>query len=97
MERGWHHNALGNVTGETMPDLMTLPTTGHIGDMETPLLMVTGDIAHSRAFTEAIFERASEPKQMIVVENARHIDLYDDVSKIPFDEIEFFFRENLNA
>lgn len=97
MERGWHPNALGNVTGETMPDLMTLPTTGHIGDMNTPLLMVTGDIAHSRAFTEAIFERASEPKQMIVVENARHIDLYDDVSKIPFDEMEAFFMESLNA
>ena len=93
MERGWHPTALGNVTGETMPDLMTLPTTGHIGDMETPLLMVTGDIAHSRAFTETIFERASEPKQMIVVENARHIDLYDDVSKIPFDEVETFFRD----
>lgn len=58
MERGWHHNALGNVTGETMPDLMTLPTTGHIGDMETPLLMVMGDITHSRAFTEAFFRES---------------------------------------
>ena len=97
MERGWHPNALGNVTGETMPDLMTLPTTGHIGEMKTPLLMITGDIAHSRAFTEAIFERASEPKQMIVVEGARHIDLYDRVDLIPFDQIEAFFNANLNG
>lgn len=93
MERGWHPNALGNVTAETMPDLMTLPTTGHVEELNMPLLMITGDIAHSRAFTEAIYERASEPKEMVVARGARHIDLYDDVAKIPFDKIESFYKE----
>ena len=96
MKRGWHPNALGNVTGESMPDIMTLPTTGHVSELHTPLLMITGDIAHSRAFTEAIYANASEPKEMITVEGARHIDLYDDVTKIPFDRIVSFYNESFS-
>ncbi len=38
---------------------------------------------------------AAEPKELYVVEGAMHIDLYDDVTKIPFDKIENFFNENL--
>ena len=41
------------------------------------------------------FEKAAEPKQMIVVPNCNHVDLYDDTSKIPFDEIERFLHENV--
>ena len=96
MKRGWHPNALGNVTGESMPDIMTLPRTGHVSELHTPLLMITGDIAHSRAFTEAIYANASEPKEMITVEGARHIDLYDDVTKIPFDRIVSFYNESFS-
>ncbi|XME03598.1 alpha/beta hydrolase [Lachnospiraceae bacterium C1.1] len=91
--RGWHYNALGNITGESQPDMMTLPVTGHVDELNKPLLMITGDVAHSRAFTEDIYNKASEPKEMVVVEGARHIDLYDDVTKIPFDKIESFYNE----
>ena len=93
-DRGWHYNALGNITGESQPDMMTLPTTGHVDELNKPLLMITGDVAHSRAFTEDIYSRASDPKEMVVVEGARHIDLYDDVTKIPFDKIESFYNES---
>ena len=96
MKRGWHPNALGNITGESLMDMATLPTTVHAGELNTPILMITGDIAHSRAFTEEMYEKVSEPKEMVVVEGARHIDLYDDVTKIPFDRIVNFYSETFS-
>jgi fermentation-respiration switch protein FrsA (DUF1100 family) len=38
---------------------------------------------------------AAKPKELVVVPNARHIDLYDRVDMIPFDKLESFFKENL--
>ncbi|OON88500.1 hypothetical protein BXO88_01055 [Oribacterium sp. C9] len=91
--RGWHENALGNVTMESMMDLMTLPTTGHVSEIVQPVLMITGDIAHSKSFTDDIYNQLTgNNKELIVVEGARHIDLYDDVEKIPFDDIARFFN-----
>lgn len=96
MKRGWHPNALGNVNAQSMADIMTLPTSTHLHELDRPILFVTGDIAHSRAFSEQAYERASEPKELYVVESGvRHIDLYDDVKKIPFDKIAAFLTENL--
>ncbi|MCR4554925.1 MAG: alpha/beta hydrolase [Succinivibrionaceae bacterium] len=60
-----------------------------------PLMLVTGDMAHSRYFSEDVYQNASEPKKLIVVKGATHVDLYDQMDKIPFDEIDNFFRTNL--
>ena len=60
-----------------------------------PLMLVTGDRAHSRYFSEDVYQKASEPKKLIVVKGATHVDLYDQMDKIPFDEIDNFFRTNL--
>jgi fermentation-respiration switch protein FrsA (DUF1100 family) len=62
-----------------------------------PMLFVTGDQAHSREFSEEAYRRAAEPKQMVVVPGAGHVDLYDRVDLIPFDTLETFFRDNLAA
>ena len=37
----------------------------------------------------------SEPKELYVVDDAEHIDLYDKIDKIPFDKLELFFKNNL--
>ena len=55
----------------------------------------TGDRAHSRAFSEKAYEMDAEPKELYVVEDAEHIDLYDRTDRIPFGRLESFFRENL--
>ncbi len=60
-----------------------------------PVLFITGDHAHSRIFSEHAFRKASEPKELIVVPNAGHVDLYDRVSLIPWDKLTSFFTENL--
>jgi len=50
---------------------------------------------HSRYFTEDAYKQAAEPKELVVVPNARHIDLYDRSDMIPFDKIASFFGEHL--
>lgn len=67
-------------------------------DIETisprPLLFVTGANAHSREFSEEAYRLATEPKELYIVPNAGHVDLYDRVGLIPFDKLESFFKEH---
>jgi hypothetical protein len=68
-------------------------------DIETisprPMLFITGGDAHSREFSEDAYRRAAEPKELVVVPGAGHVDLYDRVQLIPFDRLEAFFKTNL--
>lgn len=68
-------------------------------DIETisprPMLFITGDQAHSREFSEDAYRLAAEPKRLVVVPGAGHVDLYDRVGLIPFDTLTTFFREHL--
>lgn len=92
--RGHHPNALGNVTNASMADIMTFPSSTHIAEISPrPILFVAGEVAHSRGFSETAYENVGEPKELYVVPDANHIDLYDDVDKIPFDKIETFLKE----
>ncbi|HYO97111.1 MAG TPA: alpha/beta hydrolase [Polyangiaceae bacterium] len=61
-----------------------------------PLLFITGAEAHSREFSEDGYRLASEPKELVIVPGAGHVDLYDRVNLIPFDKLTTFFRSNLN-
>lgn len=62
-----------------------------------PMLFITGDQAHSREFSELAYQLASEPKQLVTIPGAGHVDLYDRVDLIPFDTITTFFQENLTT
>jgi fermentation-respiration switch protein FrsA (DUF1100 family) len=68
-------------------------------DIETisprPLLFITGDQAHSKEFSEDAYKRAAEPKELLLVKGAGHVDLYDRVNLIPFDKLVSFFTDNL--
>jgi fermentation-respiration switch protein FrsA (DUF1100 family) len=68
-------------------------------DIETisprPMLFITGENAHSREFSEEAYRLADEPKELFIVPNAGHVDLYDRVQLIPFDKLTSFFTEHL--
>lgn len=68
-------------------------------DIETisprPMLFITGDQAHSREFSEDAYKRAAEPKELLIVPGAGHVDLYDRVTLIPFDKLTSFFNKHL--
>ena len=90
------------------PELTTHPTlTSNVkfmnfypfNDIETisprPLLFITGEKAHSIEFSEEAYRLAAEPKELLIVPNAGHVDLYDRVDVIPFDKLTSFFTEHL--
>ena len=68
-------------------------------DIETisprAMLFVTGENAHSREFSEDAYKRAAEPKELLIVPGAGHVDLYDRVGLIPFDKLDVFFKKHL--
>lgn len=94
--RGHHPNARGGFTDTSMLAMMQFSALQYIGEISPrPILFVTGDKAHSKPFSEKAHALANEPKELYVVENAEHIDLYDQVDKIPFDKLESFFKDNM--
>ena len=68
-------------------------------DIETisprPMLFITGDQAHSREFSEEAYRLAGQPKELVIVPGAGHVDLYDRVKLIPWDKLNAFFHKNL--
>jgi fermentation-respiration switch protein FrsA (DUF1100 family) len=70
-------------------------------DIETvsprPMLFISGDQAHSKEFSQDAYNRAAEPKELVWVKGAGHVDLYDRVDLIPFDKLSSFFDQHLTA
>jgi fermentation-respiration switch protein FrsA (DUF1100 family) len=69
-------------------------------DIETisprPMLFIAGEQAHSREFSDEAYRLAAEPKELVIIPGAGHVDLYDRVNLIPFDKLTTFFQSNLN-
>lgn len=96
MERGFHPNSIAAFTITSAMSFMNFPLMNYIESISPrPILFIMGENAHSRYFTEDAYKRAAEPKELVIVPGARHIDLYDRTDMIPFDKLEAFFKENL--
>jgi fermentation-respiration switch protein FrsA (DUF1100 family) len=97
--RGYHPRAVnsGNAWTVTTPlSFMNLPILTYIAEISPrPVLFVHGEKAHSRYFSETAFAAASEPKELVIIPGASHVDLYDQMDKIPFDRLQVFFEEHL--
>lgn len=75
---------------------MNMPILAYVKEISPrPMLLIAGENAHSRYFSEDIFKIANEPKELIIIPNAVHVDLYDKVNVIPFDKLKSFFNDNL--
>ncbi|MDX8420476.1 alpha/beta hydrolase [Stecheria sp. CLA-KB-P133] len=94
--RGHHPNARGGFTTTSDLAMMQFKCLDYIDEISPrPILFVAGDHAHSRSFSEKAYEKAAQPKELYIVPDAEHIDLYDQVDKIPFDKLENFFKDSL--
>ena len=58
-------------------------------------MLVHGANAHSRYYSEDVHKAASGPKDLVIVPDADHVDLYDDVKELPFDRLDTFFKRSL--
>lgn len=70
-------------------------------DIETisprPMLFVAGENAHSIEFSEDAYRLAAEPKELMIIPGAGHVDLYDRTDLIPFEKITGFFKKSLEV
>lgn len=96
LKRGHHPNSRGGFTSTSDLAFLNYRLLDYIDEISPrPILFIVGDRAHSKFFSENAYVAANEPKELYVVEDAEHIDLYDKVDRIPFDKLENFFKTNL--
>lgn len=97
--RGFHARSINSAaawTATTPMSFFEFPMAANI-DMiaPRPIMLVHGANAHSRYYSEDVYKAASGPKELVIVPDADHVDLYDDVKKIPFDRLAAFFQQSL--
>ena len=97
--RGFHKrsiNSNGNWNTTASLALINMPILAYSDEIRNAVLMIHGEKAHSRYFSEDAFKKLKgDNKELYIVEGANHVDLYDNLDKIPFDKIESFFRTYL--
>ena len=94
-ERSGNSNDGWNVIG--CQSFLNQPLLAWAGEIENPVLLIHGEKAHSRYFSEYAFGlMTGSNKELMIIPGATHVDLYDDVAGvIPYDRMEVFFKENL--
>ncbi len=109
-ERGYHERSGNSTDGWNVigcQSFMNQPLLAWAQEIENPVLLIHGEKAHSRYFSEYAFEKMTGKhvegqsaregnKELLIIPGASHVDLYDDVARvIPYDKMESFFKENL--
>lgn len=94
--RGQHFRSS---TAATITSNMALMNFFPFAQIETisprPILFIAGEKANSRYFSEDAYKLAAEPKELLIVPGAGHVDLYDRLNFIPFDKLTAFFNQHL--
>ncbi|GAA4424223.1 alpha/beta hydrolase [Pontibacter saemangeumensis] len=97
--RGFHPNSVnsnGAWTATTALSFMNMPLLTYIEEISPrPVLLIAGEKAHSRYFSEDAYKAAAGQKELVIIPNASHVDLYDRLDVIPFEKLTAFFNENL--
>lgn len=98
-KRGFHKNSINSTTGWNMTSslsFMNMPILSYSDEIKNAVLMIHGENAHSRYFSEDAFKKLKgNNKELMIVPNANHVDLYDQPDKIPFDKMESFLKQHL--
>ena len=97
--RGYHKRSKNSNTGWNMTSalsFMNMPILTYSDEIKNAVLMIHGENAHSRYFSEDAFKKLKgSNKELMIIPGANHVDLYDNLEKIPFDKIEAFFKTYL--
>ena len=98
--RGFHKrspNSNGAWTATAPMSFMNFPLLTYIKEISPrPVLLIAGENAHSRYFSEDAYKAGAEPTELMIIKGANHVDLYDRLDRIPFDKISEFFGKNLS-
>ena len=67
--------------------LINMPILAYSDEIKSAVLVIHGEKAHSRYFGEDAFKKLKgDNKELLIVDGASHVDLYDNLEKIPFDK-----------
>lgn len=98
-KRGYHPRSLNSNCGwnrTSMLSFLNAKLLAYAGEIESAVMVVHGEKAHSRYFGETAFKMLKgDNKELVIVPDAVHCDLYDNVKVIPFGRIDGFFRKFL--
>lgn len=97
--RGYHKRSLNSNSGwnkTSSLSFLNMPILAYSDEIRSAVLVVHGENAHSRYFSEDAFKKLKgDNKELLIIPGASHTDLYDNFEKIPFDKIGQFFNEYL--
>ena len=93
--RGYHKRSVNSNAGWTVTSslaMVNMKMLSFVDEIRTPVLLVHGEKAHSRYLSEGVFKMLKgDNKELFIVPDASHVDLYDNMEKIPFAKIKTFF------
>lgn len=98
--RGYHKRSLNSNEGwnkTSSLSFINMPLLSYSDEIRSAVLMIHGEKAHSRYFSEDAFKKLKgDNKELLIIPAASHVDLYDNqAGVIPYDKMEKFFRDNL--
>lgn len=98
-ERGYHPRSLNSNNGWNVTSslsFMNMPILQYAAEIRSAVLLVHGEKAHSRYFSEGAYEKMTgDNKELLIIPGASHVDLYDNLDVIPFEKLNSFFNMHL--
>lgn len=98
-DRGYHARSLNSNGGWNVTSslsFMNMPILKYSGEIKSAVLLIHGEKAHSCYFSKDVYkELKGDNKELMIIPDAVHTDLYDQMDIIPFDKMSEFFKENL--
>ena len=96
-KRGYHTRSLNSNAGWNMTSslsFLNMPILSYANEIRSAVLLVHGEKAHSCYFSEDTYKKLKgDNKELMLIPNAVHTDLYDNLEVIPFEKIESFFKQ----
>ena len=103
-KRGYHKRSLNSNEGWNVTSSLSfinMPILQYSSEIRSSVLIIHGEKAHSCYFSKDAYSnmiknsKYKDNKELMIIPNAVHTDLYDKIDVIPFDKIEEFFNKNL--
>lgn len=98
-ERGYHARSLNSNGGWNVTSALSflnMPILQYAGEIRSAVMLVHGEKAHSCYFSKDTFKMLKgDNKELVIIPDAVHTDLYDKMEVIPFDKMADFFKANL--
>ena len=95
--RGCHPRSLNSNNGWNVTSslsFLNMPILQYSSEIRSAVLLVHGEKAHSRYFSETAYSKLTgDNKELLMIPDANHTDLYDQMDVIPFEKLKAFFEE----